>query len=89
MSQQIVDEGLGYKGQVGLEYLLSQYNAGNITLEKMETEARKMEERNTDWFDILYRNAYSQTYNLSFPAVRTRRIIIFPFPAMTKRGRIK
>ena len=65
LSQQIVDEGLGYKGQVGLEYLLSQYNAGNITLEKMETEARKMEERNTDWFDILYRNAYSQTYNLS------------------------
>ena len=89
MSQQIVDEGLGYKGQVGLEYLLSQYNAGNITLEKMETEARKMEERNTDWFDILYRNAYSQTYNLSVSGGSKRRIIIFPFPAMTKRGRIK
>lgn len=65
LSQQIVDEGLGYAGPVGLEYLLSQYIAGNMTLEEMETEAHKMEERNTDWFDILYRNAYSQTYNLS------------------------
>ena len=42
LSQQIVDEGLGFKGQVGLEYLLGQYNAGNITLEDMETEVRKM-----------------------------------------------
>ena len=48
-----------------MEGLMSQYALGNLTLQQFREEVKKTETRNTDWFKLLYRNAYTQTHNLS------------------------
>lgn len=65
LTQQMYDEGLTLWGSVGMEKLMGDYALGNLTREACEAEVRKLETRNTDWFDLLYRNAYTQTHNLS------------------------
>lgn len=65
LTRQYTEDGLWVSGHCGLEGLLNQYAMGNISMEAMNREARKMEARNTDWFKILFRNAYTQTHNLS------------------------
>ena len=52
-------------GGPGLEGLLNSYTLGQITKEQLNTMANKLEGLNTDWFKILFRNAYTQTHNLS------------------------
>lgn len=58
-------DGLWVVGMNGLEGLLTEYAMGNLTQDDVTREANAMEARNTDWFKILYRNAYTQTHNLS------------------------
>ena len=65
LSQQIYDEGLGNMGSVGLEHLLGLYASGNISKTELALRTKEVEEMNTDWFKLLFRNAYSQTHNLS------------------------
>ena len=52
-------------GGSGLEGLLNSYIHGQISRDQLNTMANKLEEGNTDWFKILFRNAYTQTHNLS------------------------
>ena len=52
-------------GIPGLEGLLNSYALGQITKEQLNTMANKLEGLNTDWFKVLFRNAYTQTHNLS------------------------
>ena len=52
-------------GGPGIEGLLNSYALGQITKEQLNTMANKLEGLNTDWFKILFRNAYTQTHNLS------------------------
>lgn len=65
LTQQCYDDGLYINGGVGMEGLMSQYALGNLTLQQFREEVKKTETRNTDWFKLLYRNAYTQTHNLS------------------------
>ena len=65
LTRQYTEEGLWITGSCGLEGLLHDYALGNIGLDKLNSEARLMEARNTDWFKLLFRNAYTQTHNLS------------------------
>ncbi|MCT1525098.1 SusC/RagA family TonB-linked outer membrane protein [Sphingobacterium hotanense] len=65
LTQQISDDGMSVNGVVGMENLIQQYAVGNLTLEEYKSEVKKLEMRNTDWFDVLFRNAYSQNHNLS------------------------
>ena len=53
------------KGTSGLEGLLNSYSLGQMTKEQVNLMANKLEGMNTDWFKILFRNAYTQTHNLS------------------------
>ena len=57
--------GTHFNGTPGLEGLLNSYALGQITREQLNSMANKLEETNTDWFKILFRNAYTQTHNLS------------------------
>lgn len=50
---------------VGMEGLLRNYYLNNITHEEFTLLGKEMEERNTDWFKLLFRNAYTQTHDLS------------------------
>lgn len=65
LTQQCYDDGLWVSGSEGMENLMGEYAKGNLTLSQYEHEVRKLETRNTDWFKILFRNAYTQTHNLS------------------------
>ncbi len=49
----------------GMEGLLRDYYLNNITHEEFTLRGRQMQERNTDWFKLLFRNAYTQTHDLS------------------------
>lgn len=53
------------EGTSGLEGLLNSYSLGQMTKEQVNLMANKLEGMNTDWFKILFRNAYTQTHNLS------------------------
>ncbi len=57
--------GSHYDGTAGLEGLLNSYSRSLITRDQLNTMANQLEELNTDWFKILFRNAYTQTHNLS------------------------
>ena len=67
LTRQLSEDGMSVytMGSRGLEGLLNRYVRGNISLEELQTQTAIMESRNTDWFGILYRNAYAQTHNLS------------------------
>ena len=69
LDQQLIDDGVdnlsGGTG-VGLLHALRLYMGGIISKTEMEKEVQAMEHRNTDWFKILFRHAYTQTHNLSF-----------------------
>ena len=41
------------------------FEQGNISLEEFNRQAIEFETNNTDWFDILFRNAFSHSHNLS------------------------
>lgn len=65
LTQQCYDDGLWVSGVVGMENLMQQYGLGNLSLKEYKQKVRELETRNTDWFKILFRNAYTQTHNLS------------------------
>ena len=50
---------------VGYEYLLQQLYAGVIDDEQFAIEVKKLENNNTDWFDILTEDAFSHNHTLS------------------------
>lgn len=52
--------GLGYEG------LYMDYMNKKLTYEEFQNETQKMADRNTDWYDLLFRNALSQNHTLSF-----------------------
>lgn len=48
---------------VGYEYALSQLYKGIYTPEQFQDQVAKMQTMNTDWFDLLTENAFSQDHN--------------------------
>ena len=54
-----IQDGEGYAG------LLKQLQDKRITRQEFENEFRRMESRNTDWFDLLFRTPVSQQHNVS------------------------
>ena len=50
---------------VGYEGLLSKYLNQEISYDEFNTQAKLLDTQNTDWFDILYRNALSHNHGLS------------------------
>ncbi len=65
LTRQYSEDGLWIMGTCGLEGLLQAYALGDVSIEDLNRETRAMEKRNTDWFKILFRNAYTQTHDLS------------------------
>lgn len=57
--------GTHFDGEPGLEGLLNSYTYGQINVNQLNAMANQLERNNTDWFDILFRNAYTQTHNFS------------------------
>lgn len=68
LSQEIYEERVSFPSSVlpiGYEGLLEKLNNKEITKTEMEKEFRKLEQMNTDWFGILFRNSVSHQHSLS------------------------
>ena len=68
LSQEIIEQGLRYKRmpkRLGYEGIVMDLYDKKITPQEFEKQARVLEKRNTDWFDILFRNSLYQDYSLS------------------------
>ncbi len=71
-SQELLDNGVvfnnssnGLKEYVSYEGLVQSLFAKKITEDEFRIAAAKLETMNTDWFKVLFRNAFSQTHSLS------------------------
>lgn len=53
---------------IGYGGLIQRLQNKEITIQEFEQEFRRMENMNTDWFDILFRTAVSHTHNVSVSA---------------------
>ncbi len=68
LSKEIIRSGIPFSQfpqQVGYEGAYLQLINKRITMDEFNRQTEEMEKRNTDWFDILSRNAVSQNYTLS------------------------
>ncbi|MBN1989891.1 MAG: SusC/RagA family TonB-linked outer membrane protein [Bacteroidales bacterium] len=68
VSKEIYQRGLTYNfvpANVAYEGALFDLFSKNITQEEFALRVKQMEEQNTDWFDILFRNAFTQKHTLS------------------------
>ena len=50
---------------IGYEGLLGRYLAKEISYDDFDSEVKKLETVNTDWFDLLFRNSLSMNHSLS------------------------
>ena len=67
-SREVVEKGLSYPtitNWVGYEGVLHDYYQGNITSEQMLAKIDRLETVNTDWFDLMLRDAFSHNHTLS------------------------
>ena len=69
VSEEIHNRGLQFTGfspdDVGYEGALNRLWNGRITMDQFNKEVKAMKELNTDWYDLLFRNSFSQSYTLS------------------------
>ena len=50
---------------IGFESLLERYRNKEATITELQEEYIRMAKQNTDWFDILFRNSFNHSHNLS------------------------
>lgn len=50
---------------LGYEYYYNQWKSKSITEEEFNAEINNMATRDTDWFDVLFRNSFSQNHSIS------------------------
>lgn len=67
VSREAYEKGLvlGTEQRMGYLGLALAFERGEITLEEFSAGVRELESNNTDWFDLLFRNAVSHSHNLS------------------------
>ncbi|HEY8387632.1 MAG TPA: SusC/RagA family TonB-linked outer membrane protein [Parasegetibacter sp.] len=68
LSQDIINSGLNYPirpGRIGFDGAYMDLRDKNITQEEFDEKIAYYAGLNTDWFDILFRNSFSQNHNLS------------------------
>ncbi len=68
LSQDIVASGLEYNrtpSKLGYEGALMDYWDKNISYEEFKNKVNSLAKMNTDWYDILFRNSFSQNHNVS------------------------
>ena len=66
VSREAFQTGIMLKGNQNIGYtaLAKAYRNREISLDEFNSEVKKLETNNTDWFDILFRNAFSHNHNV-------------------------
>ncbi|WP_169815728.1 SusC/RagA family TonB-linked outer membrane protein [Pseudotamlana agarivorans] len=62
----LLEDGVGLNGGVGVAYYDGLYTRGGITEAEYIEGIRKTSQMNVDWFDLLFRNAITNTTDISF-----------------------
>lgn len=68
VSREIYDKrlnGSAYNGKVGYENVLRRYLDKEISYAEFDAEVKRLETVNTDWFDLLFRQAISQNHSIN------------------------
>ena len=71
LSKDIFEQGLSYNSNISLdpddsyEGLLNELINRRMSKEEFALRSKEMANRNTDWFDVLFRNAVTHSHNLS------------------------
>lgn len=71
LSKDIFEQGLSYNSNISLdpadsyEGLLNELINRRMSQEEFALRSKEMANRNTDWFDVLFRNAVTHSHNLS------------------------
>lgn len=68
LSREIIGANLAYKyapREIGYEGLYLKFLSKQITADEFDSEVQKMAKRNTDWYDLLFRNTFSQNHTVS------------------------
>lgn len=69
VSREIFERGLianQTNNDIGYAGALNKYLFGEISYDEFNSRVAKMESVNTDWFNILYRNPFSQSHHIGF-----------------------
>ena len=90
VSEEIYNRGLQFVGfsptNVGFEGALYQLYAGKINQKQFSEEVHKMKEMNTDWFDLLFRNAFSHQHTISISGANDKVDYYFSAGYSDQRG---
>lgn len=68
LSKDLISSRLSYTRQtfnLGYEMLKAQYDAKTLSRSEFDAAVEEMIDRNTDWFDLLFRNAVTQNHSVS------------------------
>lgn len=68
LSKDLISSRLSYTRQtfnLGYEMLKAQYDAKTLSRSEFDAAVEEMIDRNTDWFDLLFRNAVTQNHSIS------------------------
>ena len=69
VSQEMHNRGLEFAGftpdNVGYEGALQRLYDGKISTDQFNSEVKRLKEVNTDWYDLLFRNSFSQSHTAS------------------------
>ena len=91
-SQQLWEDRDSYNQNIlpiGYAGLIQKLQKKEITRQQFEQEYRKMENMNTDWFDILFRNSFSHAHNVSISAQGEKVASRFSVGINSTRGEAK
>ena len=90
VSEEIYRRGLQFVGfsptNAGFEGALYQLYNGKIDQKQFSDEVHKMKEMNTDWFDLLFRNAFSHSHTLSISGANKKVDYYFSAGYSNQRG---
>lgn len=92
VSKEIVEKGLKYDmapAHVSYEGALYDFYAKNITYSEFHERVKSLEEQNTDWLDILFRNSVSQKHNLSISGANEKTNYYFSGGFTNSNGTFK
>jgi TonB-linked SusC/RagA family outer membrane protein len=92
LSQDIVASGLSYPmrpGHIGYEGALMDLRNRNITQEEFDRQVAYFASLNTDWFNELFRNSFSQNQNLSVSGGSGKTTYYFSGSMYSEKGNAK
>ncbi|MGL5682013.1 MAG: SusC/RagA family TonB-linked outer membrane protein [Marinifilaceae bacterium] len=92
VSKEIEARGLQYSympAAVGYEGLLYDLYDRRITYDDFLDKVKILEENNTDWFDILYRNSFSHKHNLSLSGATDKMNYYFSAAYVSEQANVK